>query len=49
VVSQRHTSPNQNSPRSEQMETGGEMFVGHLQTFFPWIIHDDDINNKLHF
>jgi len=23
----------QNSPRSKQMKTGGEMFVGHLRTF----------------
>jgi len=38
VVSERYTSPIQNSPRSKQMETGGEIFVGHLQAFCPWIM-----------
>jgi len=33
VVSERYTSPNQNSTRSKEMETGDEMFVGHLRSF----------------
>jgi len=38
VVSERHTSSNQNSPRTKQRETGGKMFVEHLQAFCPWIM-----------
>jgi len=35
---QKNTFPIQNSPRSKQMETGSEIFVGHLRAFCPWIM-----------
>ena len=38
VVSERYKSPLSNSPRTEQMEMIGQMFIENLRIFCPWIM-----------